>query len=260
MEELLRRVRWSIIKITTNLIIDLKTLIFSKVIQLIWYTTIKKNMPKLSVLSPSIRPKGLEPVMQSLKEQTEQSFEWLVEVSCPWKGHDLNAAMNRLLRRATGDIIVIAQDYLTLPTDSLEKIADLHQVTEKTCFTYPVLKTNVLGDSSQELRGDWRPEKNDYIPYYRWETDFASAPRQAFLDIGGYDEDFDKGWSWDNVNVAHRMKMAGYAFRCYPFIPATAWDHDRFEKHPFRGKKENGDLNQEKSLQIEKGLWKLNNL
>lgn len=212
----------------------------------------------ISVLTPSIRPAGLTPVMESLEVQTTQDFEWLVEIGKPWVGHDLNAAMNRLLRRAKGETVVILQDYIRIPDDALERIADLHRMTEKTCFTYPVLKVDNWDDDN--LRGDWRPHKNDFIPYFQWETDFASAPLQAFKDVGGYDEDFDQGWSWDNVNIAHRMKMAGYSFRCYPFIPAKAWDHDKFIKHPFRGKKENGDLSKQKSILIEQGQYKLNYL
>lgn len=210
---------------------------------------------KVSVLTPFIRIDGLKPVKASLASQTNQDFEWLVEAGMPWRGHDLNAAMNRMLKRATGDIILIIQDHIKVPEDTIEKIQELHRMSEKTCFTYPVLKCDKFTDT--KLRGDWRPEKNDFIPHYQWETDFASAPRQAFLDVGGYDEEFDKGWSWDNVNIAHRMKMAGYGFRCYPFLPALAWDHDKFEKHPFRGKQENGELSQQKSVDIEKGDWKL---
>lgn len=210
---------------------------------------------RISVLTPTIRPKGLEPLQESLRKQTLQDFEWLVEMGLPWRGHDLNVAMNRMLTRARGEIIVSLQDWCKITPNALEKIDDLHRMTEKTAFTYPVLKVDTFQD--EHYRGDWRPNKNDFIPYYQWETDFASAPRQMFFEIGGYDEDMDQGWSWDNVNVAHRAKMAGYAFRCYPFIQAIVWDHDKFEKHPFRGKNENVERIKKKQVEFEKGNWKL---
>jgi len=212
-------------------------------------------MPRISIVTPTIRPTGLLPLMESMERQTFQDFEWLVEIGLPYRGHDLNASMNKMLRRAKGDIIVSAQDWMKLQGNALEKIDELHRMTDKTAFTYPVLKVDEFDD--EHLRGDWRPNKNDFIPYYQWETDFASAPKEMFFDIGGYDEEMDQGWSWDNVNVAHRAKMAGYTFRCYPFIPAIVWDHDKFEEHPFRGKNENGERIKKKQLEFEAGNWKL---
>lgn len=208
----------------------------------------------ISVLTPTIRPKGLDAVQESLEAQEYQDFEWLVEVGLPSKGCDLNAAMNRMLRRAKGDIIVSWQDWITCPPATLGRIAEFHRMSEMTAFTYPVAKYDFNFEAG---RFDWRQNTNGPIPYHQWETDLASAPKQMFLDIGGYDEEFDKGWSWDNVNVGHRARMAGYHFRCCPIVFGRAWDHDKTVPHPFRGKTENGDLSALKSVDIAKGEWKL---
>ena len=168
--------------------------------------------------------------------------------------------MNRMLKRAKGDIIVILQDWTEIPSTAIETIIGLHSMNDKVMFTYPLVKVDDLKDETAQVRTDWRWGCDQFVPFYQWESDFASAPLQAFKDIGGYDEEFDKGWSWDNVNVAHRAKMAGYAFRCYPEIWGKAWDHDKFTVHPFRGKNENGELSKNKDIDIELGNWKLNYL
>ena len=196
-------------------------------------------------------------VMESLERQTNQEFEWLVEMGMPWRGHDLSASMNRMLRRAQGDIIVIHQDYITAPDNALEKILENHRLSPMTLFTYPVSKYIQLGD---DLKHDWRQDAIGFRPYYQWETDYASAPRKMFFDVGGYDEDFDKGWSWENVNIGHRAEKAGYVVRCDSTLKTTAWDHDAAMAHPFRGKNENQELSKSKAMMIEAGEWKLNYL
>ena len=66
---------------------------------------------KISVITPSIRPEGLKIVRECLLNQTFKDFEWLVDIN--WTGkHDLNASFNRLIRRASGELIVFYQDYI----------------------------------------------------------------------------------------------------------------------------------------------------
>jgi hypothetical protein len=67
---------------------------------------------KISVLTPSIRPQGLAITQQCLTEQTFTDFEWLTEIGLPNRGHDLNSAYNRMLKRANGELVVSLQDYI----------------------------------------------------------------------------------------------------------------------------------------------------
>lgn len=219
----------------------------------------KKNQhPKISVITPTIRPKGIVVIQRSLSRQIFQDFEWLVEVGIPERGNNLCASLNKMLRRAKGDTIVMVQDYIKIPNDALEKIQKLHEENPKTFFTYSVAKTL----DWKEVIPDWRHhgEKREIHPH-EWESDFASAPLQAFKDVGGYDEQFDKGWSWENVNLAQRAHMAGYKFEVIPDIRSVALDHDKFETHPFRGKNENAELaNGLYHSKIKFGNFKLNYL
>ena len=70
-------------------------------------------MIKISVISPSIRPKGLEVVKESLSNQTFQDFEWLVEFGFG-KKMSYSKDVNKLLARAKGELIVSYQDYIKI--------------------------------------------------------------------------------------------------------------------------------------------------
>lgn len=195
---------------------------------------------KISVLTPTIRPKGLEIMQECLKRQTLKDFEWLVEVGIPGNGHDLNAAFNRMLRRAKGDLIVFYEDYTKIPDDALERFWKAHQEHPKTFFTSPLGKVDKFGSPA---RWDWRAWKqNDKQTDYTdclprcWEIDWGAAPKSALFDVGGFDEELDKHWSGDNVSVAVRAELKGYDFKCLFSNPAQAWDHDAHIAHPFREK------------------------
>lgn len=49
-------------------------------------------------------------------------------------------------------------------------------------------------------------------PPDQWEANVAIAPMKAIYELGGFDESYDDGWSWDNVNLAERAAMLGYKF------------------------------------------------
>lgn len=184
---------------------------------------------RISVLTPCVRPHRLKPVYDSLMRQSFKDFEWLVEFGFSRDRFTLPEDMNKMLRRAKGEIVVIWQDSIDAPDDFLEKVAA--DFDAKTAVTYPVGKRR-----GESVEWDWRPERNGEIGAHEWETDLGSCPRRMLLDIGGYDESFSSGWSWDNVEVGYRAKAAGYSFRCDPTVRAVADDHDAEEPHPFRAK------------------------
>lgn len=191
---------------------------------------------KISVLSPSIRPRGLEVNRLSLLAQTfpKDEFEWLVDLN--WTGeHDLNAAYNRLLRRSKGELIVSMQDYLKVRPDYLQRFWDAYQNDKDTFFTAPVGKVK---DMNYDLPAvwDWRAYEDAKPDYKCWEIDSGAAPRKALFKVGGFDEALDQWWSFDNVSVAKRADMLGYKFANLFDNPALALDHDAVEQHPFRDK------------------------
>ena len=98
-----------------------------------------------AALSPDEPGPGNDP-------QTNQDFEWLVEMGIPEKGHDLNAAMNRMLKRAQGELVVIVQDYITIPHFALNELWTLHEAEPIAFVTFPMGKLQDDGD----IKYDWR--------------------------------------------------------------------------------------------------------
>lgn len=190
-------------------------------------------MPKITVVTPSIRPQYLGITFECLKRQTFKDFEWLIDVDMPSDKFLLPKAMNRLIKRAQGEIIVHLQDCIEIPENFLEHVNNSYNGD---FVTYPVGKRN--GDN---IEWDWRKNNNRELTPNEWEADLAVCPKKALFDIGGYDEAFCDGWSWDNVEVAHRASAAGYKFRCDNTVAGVAIDHDKELKHPFRGVLKNND-------------------
>lgn len=211
---------------------------------------------KISVLTPSIRPLGLEIVRIGLLKQTFTDFEWIVEIGLGT--HDLNAAYNRMLRRAKGELVVSLQDYSLIRPDYLEKWWEAYLQNTDTFMTAPVGKVDDLNYASQP-RWDWRAYRNDETKNIRpcepetWEIDNAAAPLQALKEIGGFDEALDGIWSSDNVNVACRAQLAGYKFACLFNNPVLAYDHDKFMEHPFR-ETFSGSLNTKRMAMFRGGM------
>lgn len=192
---------------------------------------------KISVLTPSIRPAGLEVMRTGLLTQTFKDFEWVTEIGLD--KHDLNAAYNRMLRRAKGELIVSLQDYAFIKPDFLQKWWDTYQENPRSFITAPVGKVDNLNYSGNAV-WDWRAYRNDETKNIRpsewntWEIDNGAAPLAALKEIGGFDEALDGIWSSDNVNVGCRAQLAGYDFKCLFDNPVLVYDHDAFMPHPFR--------------------------
>ncbi len=202
---------------------------------------------KISVITPSIRPEGLKVVQDCLKEQTLTDFEWLTEIGLGTK-HDLNAAFNRMLRRAQGELVVFYQDYIKIEKDGLQKFWDAYQENKNTFFTAPVGKTT----NWTEIKWDWRESSDGKADWLRWEIDWGAAPLSALIDIGGFDEALDEYWSFDNVNTGFRANLKGYQFANLPSNKAVAYDHDKHIEHPFR-KAYNPDFHNQRLRDIEMG-------
>lgn len=184
---------------------------------------------KISVVTPSIRPVGMERVRHSLMKQTFKDFEWLVEIN--WTGEtDFNEAMNRMIGRARGELIVSVQDYIAIPEDGLEYFWDAY-VEKPGFYTAPVGK---IINEDDDPEWDWRVHKDGPIAWNEWEICWGSAPRKALIDIGGFDEILDTAWGFDNVNTAYRAHLKGYEFYCLHDNKAVALDHDAMMEHPLK--------------------------
>src|SRR3990167_2610019 len=99
----------------------------------------------ISVITPSIRPQFLDITQRCLQEQTFRDFEWLVDIDFTDRGFLLPKAMNRLIKRANGKIIVILQDCISIPPHFLDYV--------KNTWDPIVFKTFPV---SKDKKFDWR--------------------------------------------------------------------------------------------------------
>lgn len=212
--------------------------------------------PKISVLTPTIRPESLGITRDTLANQTFQDFEWLVEVGFPDRGFTLPSDLNKMLKRANGELIVFLQDYIRIEPDALEKMWQKYQENPKALITAPVGKVK---DWDEKPRYDWRAHVyfDEKLSFNKWEIDWGAAPRKAFFEVGGFDEAFNEGWSWENVEIAARLQQLGYTVHCDPDNKTTALDHDTFMEHPFRNKENNSRRCNETVQRASSGRYKL---
>jgi len=190
---------------------------------------------KISILTPTIRGKAaLEPNAQSVAafNFNPNEFEWLIEESDGSK-HDLNAAFNRMLKKAKGELIVFMEDYTKATTEGLNKFWEAYQKEPNVFWTAPLGKTL----DWQTITWDWRAYADATETTYNcWEIDWGAAPKKALFEIGGFDETLDEYWSSDNVNVGYRAYLNGYKFKNLFNNPAVAYNHNETIPHPFKDK------------------------
>lgn len=214
-------------------------------------------MPKISVLTPTIRgDEGLVLPKESLEKQIFKDFEWLVEKHDPKTEPDFNQAMNRMIRKSKGELIVILQDFIKIKKEGLQMFWDAYQKNSQVFITAPVGRTS----DGEHIEWDWREHKSNEedLEFAEWEIDWACCPKKLLVEIGGFDEELDKYWGFDNVNVGERINMAGYKIRNLKENKAISLDHNKFINHPYQ-KLRNPDFHNARLREIRMGL-KLNYL
>ena len=198
---------------------------------------------KIAVITPSIRPAGLETAFNTLKQQTFTDWKWYPRLSIPGEKPDLCRQMNRALAEARKDgaqLVVFLQDHIEVMPDALERAWARFEANPMALWTFPVSQR-----TETDVKGDWRFSTSIDTPLKpeQWEIDFGAAPA-AFFNRGiVFDEAYDDGFGWENVDLAYRISKVfpDAIFLCDPDNKACAFAHDKYEKHPFKHKP-NADL------------------
>jgi len=187
----------------------------------------ENNLPKISILTPTVRAEGLHLVKQALAYQNFKDYEWIVcspkriekevrkalgdveytYIGAPplkkWQVWDLNYSYNRMIERANGDLIVSWQDYTFADPDLLNVL-----------WKYYLQDKN----SVVSVLGNKYPDDNFDIPAwidpryarkeYNWqdiEWNLASIGRDLLRKVGGFAEILDSHYGLDGYNVNHRL-------------------------------------------------------
>lgn len=218
---------------------------------------------KISVITPSVRPEMLEILFKCLRRQTFKDFEWVIIGPENVKNHilfqyepglanlgvhivpllepakkdgdyySLNKAWNEAFKYAQGELIISIQDGLWFSPDMLEKFWIHYQ-------NNPKALVGAIGHQYEQLENG-KPEhrvwsdprsRTDFGSFYEVgpreiEYCIASIPKQALLDVGGIDEEFDKYAALSEKEMNYRMEKAGYIFYLDQSIEYRAIKHPR---------------------------------
>lgn len=181
-----------------------------------------KSKPKISVLTPSIRPDRLQVLKDCLDAQSFRDFEWLVcspfeyQLSDKWfpeptKSTDdfytLNKAWNLLANQAQGDLLVLYVDSTTCSERALQLFWSHYQSDPMLCVSGVGIQTH--DQIIQWIDPRW-PKVGGVIDPLDMEFRLASVPRKGWLDCGGQDPEFDRVAAWSDKELCYRLRKQGY--------------------------------------------------
>lgn len=243
----------------------------------------------ISVITPTVRPDGLEIVRKCLKRQDFEDWEWIIVSPVPWavcnetrdgfgmenyefskptngyfgdsytsvwddgrgsgdvlitqdppKEKDdfwtLCKGWNKAYARARGELIVNIQDLIWFPPDTLSKFWTHYQLNSKRLV-------GALGHQYSNVDENGKPQ-NIMWTDPRWKSDISfekvspsememtmcSIPKQALLDCGGIDEEYDKANGAQEKEMCFRLRELGYEMYLDHSIEYRAIHHERLTK------------------------------
>jgi len=214
------------------------------------------KLSMISIITPTVRPEGLDLVRKALKRQTFKDWEWIVvgkqniwnymenkwNDDYPFYWYEepklnkddlwaLNKAYNKALFQAKGELIVSWQDYTYAKPDALEKFWFHYQNEPKTLIT---AVGNKYADDKWIVK-TWqdpreREDQGTFYPCFFNDIEFnlCSIPEEALYAVGGFDESLDKFYGMDGFSVVDRLNLlGGYDFKLDQTIKSFSLEHGR---------------------------------
>lgn len=214
----------------------------------------------ISVVTPCVRPENLDIILKCLQRQrVGVEWEWIIigpepveewhdkhfnQQSFPMlyikepERHEgdyygLNKAWNAGFKYASGDLIISIQDGMWFPPDMLEKFWNHYLADPKACVgaighQYSDI---VNGKPENQVWQDprARTDQGSFHEIYPNDLEFSvcSFPRQAVLEAGGIDEEYDKFAAISEKELALRMNALGYKQYLDQSIEYRAIKHPR---------------------------------
>lgn len=237
----------------------------------------KDDSIKVSIVTPTIR-KGFWNIMaHNISEQSYKNIEWLIIDDYPtdrshmahamavkykldikyYKGkrgkkkrtYGLVNANNTALDKATGDLMIILQDFVLMPADGVEQLVTLHR-KNPTALLAPVdmyVAPKYAPDIEAE---DWFHGKQDVVGAfirqnvriqnkglrestfpYDFEQNYGAIPVKTAKALGGWYEYYDEGLGYDNTDIAYRALQLGYKILVDETNVGVCIDHWEALKH-----------------------------
>lgn len=183
-----------------------------------------------------------------LKRQDFQDFEWIIIspqdpglgiwVEDPPKRegdfYRLCGAWNAGFKAAKGELIVVIQDGIWFPPDMLSRFWNHYQANPKGLVTVIGHHYDQIDEYDKPVNMMWQDPRArmDLGTFYEvapseMEMAVCSVPKQAILDCGGIDEDYDKGPAVGEKEMCFRLDKLGYKFYIDQSIEYRAIHHPR---------------------------------
>lgn len=196
---------------------------------------------QISVVSPSVREGGLDTLAKCLKTQTfEGEVEWLVstpgftptgaiQIGMEPKGeyrYSLNRDWNNMFKEAKGELILSIQDLIWIPADFLERMWNHYEYNPKALIA-------AVGHQFVDKELVWvdprttRFNSFQQVDFIEVEFSACSIPRQAIIDVGGLDPEWDKYYALSEKEMCARIAKLDYQFFIDPSIQYMAQKHPR---------------------------------
>lgn len=192
----------------------------------------------ISIITPTCRPELLPVIEKCLARQTHTNLEWIIVAPLgthgdireklaggytllsdpPKKEGDfwsLCKAWNLAYSTAKGELIVNIQDGLWFPPDTLEKFASHFQTNPRVLISAVGHQYDQLDERGKPVNLVWEDPRIKEEAFRRvgpeeMEMCVCSVPRQAILDCGGVDEEYDKGPGCQEKEMCLRLRVLGY--------------------------------------------------
>jgi hypothetical protein len=217
----------------------------------------------ISIVLPTIRPAGLPMVLGCLRRQTVGDWELYIstpnrpgmtdavnaalrEALAPGQNHEyqsriyltvdppkaggdlyaLNKAWNNLVRHSQSDRLLFLTDWVWFPDDTLARFlahpADVG-VSSTACHY-----RHVLGGRPE---GRWWTDPRLGKPFHAAHMELVCAmlPRPKLLEVGGFDEAYDRVAGLSEKEACLRMHRAGCRFVLDENIRVRMWTHPKPE-------------------------------
>lgn len=173
----------------------------------------KSKSVSVDIITATKRTGWEDLAQRSLRNQTVKYNQWIVVSEIPLpimtieapkkiRKYNLNRSYNHAIKFSTADYILFYDDWIELEPHTLQYL--LETATPKRLVT-----TATHENDKFDARYLGLDVPHPCLPD-EWEMNVGLAPRQALLDVGGFDEEFDDRWAWGNVDFAERAAMLGY--------------------------------------------------
>ena len=205
---------------------------------------------KISVVTPSTRNEMLPIVEKCLNRQDFEDFEWIVvgpvEITSvkpdlllkdpPKEDGDfytLCKGWNKAYAHAKGELIVNIQDGLWFPPDTLSKFWFHFQNTPRGLFSAIGHQYDQLDDRGVPVNKMWHDPRSktgitfEEVPPSEIEFCMSSVPKQALIECGGIDEEYDQAAAVCEKEMCWRLNKMNWNFYIDHTIEYKAIHHPR---------------------------------